>query len=310
MGTADGRTERLPVWRDLIREHFVALDIDADPATRFAGAVRSTALGHLKVASVDSTPQGCLRTPGLARDGDTYLQVGMLTRGEAVLCQDGREATLRPGDFAIYETARPFLWGFREDWQLYVYTWPRATVALGPADSQRLTARTLSGGSGLGAIVGRMLHDLVAAPPVLSSAGGTRLADEVSELITTVATERLRPDPPDAPAIDLLRRIDTYIAEHLADPGLGPDTIARAHFVSTRQLHRLFAQQGTTVTQRIRTHRLERCRRELLDPRSATSITGISQRWGFTDLPTFSRAFRSAYGSTPSAYRRGNRGQL
>jgi AraC-like DNA-binding protein len=303
MGSASGRTERLPVWRDLIREHFVALDIDADQTTPFIGAVRSTPLGHLRVASVDSTPQSCLRTPGLARDGDTYLQVGMVTRGEAVLCQDGREAVLRPGDFAIYETDRPFLWGFRDDWQLYVYTWPRATVGLSQADSGRLTARTLSGGSGLGAIVGRMLHDLVAAPPVLSSAGGTRLADEVAELVTTVATERLRPDPPDAPAGDLLNKIDAYIAEHLADPGLGPEAIARAHFVSTRQLHRLFARQGTTVTQRIRTHRLERCRRELLDPRSTTSITGISRRWGFTDLPTFSRAFRNAYGATPSAYR-------
>jgi AraC family transcriptional regulator, positive regulator of tynA and feaB len=95
---------------------------------------------------------------------------------------------------------------------------------------------------------------------------------------------------------------------HLADPGLGPDAVARAHFVSTRQLHRLFAQQGTTVRQRIRNHRLERCRREIADPRSTTSTTGISQRWGFSDLATFSRAFRTAYGSTPSAYRRGNRG--
>ncbi|TWF76622.1 AraC-like DNA-binding protein [Pseudonocardia hierapolitana] len=307
MGSATGRAERLPVWRDLIREHFVALDIDADPAVHFVGAVRSTPLGHLRVASVDSTPQGCLRTPGLARDGDTYLQVGMVTRGEAVLCQDGREAVLRPGDFAIYETDRPFFWGFRHDWQLYVYTWPRATVSLDQAASRQLTARTLGGGSGLGAIVGRMLHDLVAAPPVLSRAGGTRLADEVAELVTTVATERLHPDPPDAPTTDLMRKIDAYIAAHIADPGLGPDTIARAHFVSTRHLHRLYSQQGTTVTQRVRAHRLERCRRELLDPRSTTSITGISRRWGFTDLPTFSRAFRSAYGSTPSAYRRRNR---
>lgn len=303
MASASG----LPAWHDLVREHFVALDIVADPDTRFTGLVRSTALGHLKVASVDSTPQGCWRTPGLARDGDTYLQVGMVTRGEAVLCQDGREAVLGPGDFAIYETDRPFSWGFRDDWQLYVYTWPRATVGLGPADSRQLTARPLSGGSGLGAIVGRMLHDLVTAPPVLSTAGATRLADEVGELVVTVATERVRPDPPDAPAADLLRKIDAYIAAHLGDPGLGPDAIARAHFVSTRQLHRLFAQQGTTVTQRIRTHRLERCRRELLDPRCATSITGISRRWGFTDLPTFSRAFRTAYGETPSAYRRANR---
>ncbi|HVL82914.1 MAG TPA: hypothetical protein VM367_01270, partial [Pseudonocardia sp.] len=133
MGPSIGSTDRLDVWRDLIREHFVALDIDADRDATFAGAVRSTELGHLKVASVDSRTQGCHRTPGLARrDSQVYLQVGLVARGEAVLRQDGREAALRPGDFAIYETDRPFFWGLRGDWRLFVYTWPRASVALGP----------------------------------------------------------------------------------------------------------------------------------------------------------------------------------
>jgi AraC-like DNA-binding protein len=81
-------------------------------------------------------------------------------------------------------------------------------------------------------------------------------------------------------------------------------SIARAHFVSTRQLHRLFAGTGETVTRRIRRLRLERCRRELADRRRATdSVTGISRRWGFPDLPGFSRAFRSTYGLSPTDYR-------
>ncbi|MDN5932572.1 MAG: helix-turn-helix domain-containing protein [Pseudonocardia sp.] len=74
--------------------------------------------------------------------------------------------------------------------------------------------------------------------------------------------------------------------------------------MSTRHLHRLFAHRGGTVTQQIQRLRLERCRRELLDPRSDTrSITDISRQWGFADLATFSRAFRCAYAVSPRDWR-------
>ena len=166
-------TDRLDVWRDLIRDNFVALDIHADRDRTFAGSVRTSDLGHLTVASVESGTQGCSRTPGLARrDSDVYLQVGLIARGAATVAQDGREAVLRPGDFAVYETDRPFFWGLQGDWELLVFTWPRASIALDAGASQLLTARALSGGDGLGAIVGRMLRDLVTSPPELSAAGG------------------------------------------------------------------------------------------------------------------------------------------
>lgn len=295
-------TDRLDVWRDLIRENFVALDIHAHRDDTFAGSVRSSELGHLKVASVESGPQGCSRTPGLARrDDDVYLQVGLLAFGSATLVQDRRDAVLRPGDFAVYETDRPFFWGFPGSWELLVFTWPRTSIALDDTASQLLTARTLSGHSGLGAIVGRMLSDLVAAPPELSAAGGIRLADQVADLVTTVACEQIRPEAPTRATDDLLRRIDTHIVEHLADPELSPTSVAAAHFISTRHLHRLFAHRADTVAQQIQRMRLDRCRRELIDPRSDTrSITDISRRWGFPDLATFSRAFRTTYRMSPS----------
>lgn len=303
MGTTTGATEKLDVWRDLIREHFVALDIDADSRDGFAGVVRSTDLGHLKVASVESVTGRYHRTPGLARrDTTSYLQVGLLARGEAMLSQDGRIAELRPGDFAVYETDRPFLWGARGDWQLFVFTWPRAAIALEPGQSRRLTARQLDGHGGLGGIVARMLRDLVMSPPPLSAAGAVRLADEVGELVTTVASEFVGPEPPATALRDQLARVDAYIAEHLTDPELSPTAIAAAHFMSTRQLHRLFAARGDTVTCYIRRRRLERCRRDLVAARAP--IAEIARRWGFTDPATFSRAFRGEYRTTPSDYRR------
>jgi AraC-like DNA-binding protein len=62
--------------------------------------------------------------------------------------------------------------------------------------------------------------------------------------------------------------------------------------------------RGGTVAQQIQRTRLERCRRELVDPRCDTrSVTDISRRWGFPDLATFSRAFRAAYGMSPTDWR-------
>jgi AraC-like DNA-binding protein len=307
--TATAETDRLHVWRDLIREHFVALDIRADARARFSGTVRAGAVGHLRVASVRSGTQTFRRTPGLARrDELAYLQVGMITAGSGTVVQDGREATLRSGDFAVYDTGRPFLWDMAGDWELLVLTWPRATTGLGDPDSRQLTARAL-GRDGLGAMVGRMLREVVTAPPELSAAGGVRLAHEIAELVTTVAGEGLGTPEPSRAADDLLRRVDAYVVEHLADPGLGPASIAAAHFVSTRHLHRLFARRGATVAQQVQRMRLERCRRDLRDPRcDHRSITDIALRRGFPDLAAFSRAFRAAYGSSPSEWRAAQNG--
>ena len=305
--SAVGSTDRVDHWRDLVREHFVALDIDTDPDPSFGGAVRSTLVGELSVATVDSTRQDCRRTAGLARhDPDTYLQVGLLARGRAVVAQDDREALLEPGRFALYETDRPFAWHFEGPWRLLVFTWPRDLVGLGRDTSRAATARAL-GGDGLGGIVGRMLTEVVQAPPAVTTVGGHRLARELGDLVGTVAGEDLRRDEVLTPrsADDLRRRVDDYVAEHLDDRDLGPASIADAHFVSARQVHRAFADASTTVGAHIRGRRLERARRELLDPRLAhLSLSDVAARSGFSDLATFSRAFKAVHQEAPSVYRR------
>lgn len=302
-----GKAGRLDGWRDLLREHFVALDVHADADAPFDGAVRSSLVGHLAVATVDSTDQDCIRTPGLARrDDDAYLQVGLIARGQAVVRQDGREALLGPGAYTIYETGRPFSWRLRGPWRLLVFTWPRELVGLDEDTACAATARAL-GGDRLGGIVGRTLADVVASPPALSPAGGRRLATELGDLVGTVAEEALRHDdgPGARSAAALRARVEAYVAEHLEDPDLCPESIARAHFVSTRQLHRAFADDSSTVSRLVRQRRLEHGRRELCDPRLADlSVTDVALRCGFGDLAAFSRAFKDAFHEPPSTFRR------
>jgi transcriptional regulator GlxA family with amidase domain len=106
-----------------------------------------------------------------------------------------------------------------------------------------------------------------------------------------------------AGSLDLLHRIDAYIAEDLAEPDLSAAQLARSYFLSTRHLHRLFAEANWTVGRRIRAQRLERCCRDLSSAATDVPVAVIARRWGFADPASFSRAFRASFGTTPTRYR-------
>jgi AraC-like DNA-binding protein len=54
----------------------------------------------------------------------------------------------------------------------------------------------------------------------------------------------------------------------------------------------------------ILSQRLDRCRRDLIDPRLRNHpIHHIAAQWGFTSAAHFSRVFRAAYGLSPRDYR-------
>lgn len=307
---APATTGRLGTWRDLIRDHFVSLDVSLGGAApredAFRGRVRTVELGDLRVAEVASIPQSAHRTPALARsDAERYFQVGLLTAGAARLTQDGRACDLRPGDFAVYETDRPFRWDLGTPghaWRLLVFTWPRDGIGLAERESVDLTARHLSGSDGFSGVVSRMLRDLAGNAPAIGAETGpdvTDLARRVAGLTVTAAGAAL-PRPPAPAEAGLRGRIEEYMRAHLADPTLCPDGIASAHFISTRHLHRLFARADRTVAQWLREERLARARRDLAAGRGG--VAEISRRWGFSDPAVFSRSFKAAYGVAPSRF--------
>ena len=74
--------------------------------------------------------------------------------------------------------------------------------------------------------------------------------------------------------------------------------------MSKRYLHRLFEEDGSTVSGWIRQLRLERCRRDLADPsRRDETVTSIGARWGLTNPAHLSRLFRDVFGVSPTEYR-------
>ncbi|GGN36248.1 AraC family transcriptional regulator [Streptomyces fuscichromogenes] len=303
------RTTSLGTWTDAIRDTFVALDIKPAESAPFTGTVRTRRLAHLLAADVLATSQTFDRTGRLAsRQPLDLMQIGMVVAGEGELVQDGRTCALRPGDFAIYESARPFTWHLRPEWHLRVFTWPRESIPLSETRSQQLTARTVRADSAVGQLISPLLSGILTHERDVSSGGAIRLADEIAELAITAALEEGDPGDPDSRAQEFRETILRYIDAHIDDADLTPQQIAQAFFISPRTLHRLFARFGETVATTIRLRRLQACRQAMLSPQNAHQpLTDIASRFGFADLAVFSRAFKAMYGVSPSRYRELNR---
>jgi AraC-like DNA-binding protein len=293
-------------FRAAVNDSFVPLQVHSDNPDRFRGLIRGAGVDEVHLSDVRATDHQVHRTPELIARGDApYFKVSLMLQGSGLLIQDGREAVLSPGDLAVYDTSRPYSLIFDEDFRTMVVMFPRHLIALPPDMVGQLTAVRVPGTDGLASVVTPYLTQLAANLDQFHGTTGARLAHSALDLVSTVFSHELGLDGATAdPHRALMQRIRGYIDRNLASTDLAPASIAAAHYISTRHLHGLFQEQGTTVSTWIRTRRLEQCRRDLTDPVLADRpVAAIAARWGFVDAAHFSRAFKSAFGIAPSEYR-------
>jgi AraC-like DNA-binding protein len=292
-------------WTEAIRQRFVTLNIAPHSSLDLAGSIRWRTCGPLQAAAVSSVPQTFTRTQRQAgHDDHEVLAVGMVDSGVGYLEQDGRVCEVKQGDFALYESARPFSWTMKGDWRLCVYTWPRGSIVLPEGQTVRLTAHTVSRTDGLGRFLGPMFSELIRVDAGLSPQAAMKWANEVAEMALLAAGET-SPEDNAAGSAEKVGEIQLFIEQNLNDPMLSPDAIAAEFYMSTRTLHRLFGQSGLTVAAWIKHRRLEACRRALISPASRTlPISEIAARFGFSNQAFFSREFAAQFGTSPSKYRK------
>jgi LacI family transcriptional regulator len=111
------------------------------------------------------------------------------------------------------------------------------------------------------------------------------------------STDVLAVDDPDV--ADAVR----YIREHACDP-CSVDEVLRQVSVGRRRLERLFARKlGYSPSTEIVRVQIETAKQLLSRPEIKTAE--VSRRCGFSNPPSFTRAFTRVVGVTPSAYRHG-----
>jgi AraC-like DNA-binding protein len=302
-----GRVERV---RQAICETIAPFDLRIAEVPDREGEVHSVDVGLVRivVAPGSAVIGEVVRTPGLIRRSDPELcKIDLQLRGRAVVEQDGRQAVLNAGDFTFVDLSRPCqLAGDLSGVAAVMF--PRSLLPLRYRDTTQLAGVTFDGREAHGALVAALVGQVAHRIDAYTGAGGAPVGAAVFDLITAALAARLdRPEAlsPDARLRTLTWRVKAFIEERLNDPALSPSEVAAAHHISLRYLYRIFAEQQTTVGAWIRSRRLDHCRRELIDPGGpARPVSAVGRRWGFVDATHFGRAFRSAYGLTPSEYRR------
>ncbi|MGP4004468.1 helix-turn-helix domain-containing protein [Streptomyces sp. 8N706] len=306
--------ERLAYWHEAISQTYdqlasVRLEVSTPTDVPYQGTLVADHIGSVRLATTDSDPlQVRQTTRGASGADDDYISVCLQDCGHLVIDQNGSQALLQPGALTLFDTNRPYTVTYPAAFRMHVVQIPRWMVGVREADLRGLTTAPVRADTETAALVIPFLSQLAAKagshPPHL----GDLLARNAADLLATLIAERLDRRVPDtgtdAATTALRLRVKAFIDRHLADPGLSPQTIADAHHISVRYVHRLFQTEDTTVSRWIQHRRLEACRCELSRTgRSIPAVTAIAHRFGFTSPSHFSRAFRAAYGMSPREWR-------
>ncbi|MFW6721136.1 helix-turn-helix domain-containing protein [Streptomyces sp. MAR4 CNY-716] len=310
-----GVPDRLGWWHDMVDREVMPVSIRMAHAHRFQGRVESVGLPHAQAAAFDFSPMAARRSPAHIRRQDPEDVFLMLVREGAVRLEQQRSvACLGPGGMALYSSSHPLTCDFLGNGgavRLTLLRLPRAVLPLPAGRTDRVLAEPLPDDSGSGALLGPYLTALPAAARTSGPAELARLGTIGVDLAASLLAARYG-DQDSLPAATrrtaLRARINAYIDRHHTDPALDPAAVAAHHHISVRTLHQLFQGEPQTVAATIRHRRLERCRADLTDPRLRhRTIAEIALRRGFQHPADFSRAFRRAYGVSPSEVRAGLR---
>lgn len=307
--TEDAGRESFAYWRELVCDVFVQLDCSRITDDEFSGHLAYRRAGPLEITEVDAVPQHVVRSRAqIAKGREDDCLVSVQLAGDGIVRQDGREAHLEPGDFALYDSTRPYVLHFDQPFSQLVLQMPR-TVLLDRLPVPDLpTATRVAGSGGVGALVSSFLRSFGASVDQMPAPAAERLAANAVDMLAVgiwAATDG-RSDGIGAPArrTAVLVAVKRFIEANLRRYDLDVDMVAAAHRLSPRYLRRLFAAEGTSPGRWIWERRFERARADLADPLLAgRSVTDLALGWGFNDMSHFSRGFRARYGLSPRAYR-------
>ncbi|MEL0637565.1 helix-turn-helix domain-containing protein [Marinomonas sp. TI.3.20] len=302
-----GQAERLSFWNDVICKTYVKLDCNIPDKDTFRGDIISYDLPDLNFSIINSTDQTVSRTKSaISTDTENWLISSFQLKGKSKISQNGREAFLLAGDFAIYDSSQPYHLTMEGEFEQIVLKIRLNTLKSRLSDVEELTAKAISSKTGAGNILINMLKTLKHEADNLDYAS----ASAVTSGIVSVLAGGLQPLTREKNnnvsnlANYHLERIKQQIDNNLSDSTLDIQSLANHVNLSCSHIHRLFQSQSESASQYLWRRRLESCQRDIINPNYRhISLAEIAFRWGFNDAAHFSRLYRSHFGCSPSQQR-------
>jgi len=301
-------SKRYAAWQGAICDVYVHVDVNAEKRSDYQGFIREARFGSVTMTDVLVSEQRITRRERhIAKlDKDCYY-VEFVHQGKVNILQAGQTLLSHPGVGAIFSASEAYdLECVGRVRSLYLEI-PRKEFSSRFNESGIPVAATIATGRGLGRIAAEFCAMLASEGSSLEETVRTRLGDELMDVLALALDMGDKDDfSEDATAQKArLRSVKAWIEEHLADPDLSLEKIAKSNGVSLRHLHYLFRLTDLSVSEWILDRRLLRCHDALIRPElRSLSVTEVAYRFGFRSSSHFSTVFRRKFGHSPSELRR------
>lgn len=210
---------------------------------------------------------------------------------------------MRPGGWAIYDTTASYQVTNPERCEHLIVMVPQALLRERGIRLEPLMGREVGGASGITRVALEAMRTTFQELPRMTPEAAHGAGDMLADLVRLSLLE-LAGTSTAATQLEALRdRIRGYIGQHLRDPQLSIEAIAKALNCSRRHLYNAFADEQDTLAHYLLRQRLQACMRDLRNPLLSRTITEVAFSWGFSNVAYFSRVFRQETGKSPSEYR-------
>lgn len=288
--------------QDLVSLHFLPLRCRTEAQDLPASLSRYRISPNLTISRVRADVHQVDRA-GDRRVDD--LLVGVTLDGAWSLHQRGRTAHVLPGSIV--------LWDARAHYGIDIPTAPQDLLVAQMARSipgldddalADLSAKPIDadvpGQTALRAMLLSLQTDQFLDHPI----AGVSMTCAVGQVLGAVAratfTQELPADPERA---EKLNRLRASLREQLSDTRLTVEGLAAQHFISARHVHALFADDSDTPAAFLRRVRMEHAC-SLLMEHPGTTIQSVARQSGYSDAPSFIRAFTRTFGISPTRWSR------
>jgi AraC-like DNA-binding protein len=300
--------DRFEMWREFFARNILRVEAATPDKSLFGAWARAQELpAGVTVTLGETAPCSLVRTKELLSDGYDGMFFSICLGGKGHWQFGNRSVALKRGQAGLVPTW--ILGGLHCDpnYRGLGVRLDRDAVREFAPSPEDLLMRPIDSRSEAVALLVAYCRHLLQRPGAPTPSLGLLASHQIRELIAHALapqSELVRASPFDGVREARLRAVRDDIAAHLRDGSLSVVAVAARQRVTPRYVQMLFESEGTTFSQYVLGQRLACAYGMLSDPCCAgLTITAIAFAAGFGDLSYFNRAFRRAYGASPSDVR-------
>lgn len=300
--------DRFEFWTDAVKQHVVPVRMEPAEDCPFLGEIEMQTVGELSIVNIAAAGQRAAWTRSeIARSPDRFVLACLHLDGAVCVTTGGAGKGLTYGDILVLDSLHEFRLGLEHPHRDLIVKLPRQWLEARLPRPDLLSGAVLPRDHPLARLFAGYLAAGFRTADQLSPKAATMFATHVVDLLAEALADPQQSEPSASEAwrAALFVRAGRLIALNFGDPDFRPDQLARKLEISTRTLHRIFADHNTTVMKCLLAERVSHAAKLLASPPTRRrTVTEIAFACGFNDLSHFGRVFETQMGMTPSQWRK------